>query len=81
MHKLDTQSALHVESEDADELFAADACEGQTQTLHSEECFTLANLLDEELVDLVIELDCVESTLWPLAIDELQLRVGLACLD
>ena len=81
MHQFDTDGTLHIESENADELFATNACESQAQRFDCEKCLALLDLLDQELVNLIIKLHRMKPALRSLAIDELELRVSLTCLD
>ena len=80
MHELDTERAVHVEHEYANQLLAAHASECQPQALYSELSFTFAYLFDYELVDVVIEFDCMKSAHVAFSVHELQLWVGFTGL-
>lgn len=71
---------MYVESDDTHQLVQAHPSEGQSKALDFEESLCLADLLDQEVVNVLIELDCMVAAMRLPPENELQLRVGLTKL-
>ena len=80
VHQPHAEGPLLVQSNDAQERVAADAGEGETEAFDFELGLAFADLLDDEVVDLLVELDGMVPAVAHLAIDELQLRIRLTHL-
>ena len=77
MHQAYTECPLYIESHDAEQLIAADSIERETKTLYLEESFTLADLFNDKVIDVLVELNRLITTMVYVAEHKLQLRVCL----
>ena len=77
MHQAYTECPLYIESHDAEQLIAADSIEGKTETFYLEESFALADLLNDKVIDVLVELNRLITAMVYVAEHKLQLRVCL----
>ena len=81
VQEFDADRALHIKSDNAKQLLAADASEGQTQTFNREVGFAFRDLLYHKVIDFFVELDRMVSLILAVLEYELKLWVRLARLN
>ena len=77
MHVLHTQIAFILQSHYAQQVVRCDSAEGQSQTFDGVEGVCFARFLVDEVVDVGVELNDVVAVEGGVAVDELEVGVGV----